>query len=527
MSRKLVKAANERDQKSILKYTEIKENSNITDSEKGDDIVAPTSTERRIELKDATLTPKRKRSQGYSPNSTENNRPTKFINMSKTPDENTTARTLTPPTQDTDPEDDESTLSPELAKLERILSRKQELSLKEIKRDIKLLLETEEIIKKQQDTIDDLKKENHELNVKCNKLEKNQTMLRKRVSDIENELYSSNIILHGISESEYEEGPERYRLVTEVIATTICAGSYEEQIQIARKIPIKKTYRIGRYNTQRGRPIVVNFVYHEDCENLLSNKKYLPRGIFADRQYSQDTENKRRILRPIYKTAINHRLYKGMCKWEGEYIKIQGRRYGINNLHNLPDDLNGFKCTSREDTDTIGFYGELNPMSNFFNCEFTVNKVRFHSSEQMIQFNKAKHFGDHVTMSQILYADTPLECKQLSRDIANYNDDNWRQVAKNMCQEGINEKFKQNPTLGEILLHTGDKKIVECSFDKHWGNGLPLSNKGCLDKKLWVNKGGILGEMLESTRSLLRRASSMNALEPELMDATETTASSH
>ena len=88
--------------------------------------------------------------------------------------------------------------------------------------------------------IDELKKENHELNVKCNKLEKNQTRLRKRVSDIENELYSSNIILHGISESEYEEGPERYRLVTKVIATTICAGSYEEQIQIARKIPIKK-----------------------------------------------------------------------------------------------------------------------------------------------------------------------------------------------------------------------------------------------------------------------------------------------
>ena len=114
--------------------------------------------------------------------------------------------------------------------------------------------------------------------------------------------------------------------------------------------------------------------------------------VFVDRQYSQDTENKRRILRPIYKTAIIHRLYKGMCKWEGEYIKIQGRRYGINNLQNLPDDLNGFKCTSREDTDTIGFYGELNPMSNFFNCEVTVNKVRFHSSEQMIQFNKAKAF---------------------------------------------------------------------------------------------------------------------------------------
>ena len=523
MSRKLIKAANESNQISILKYTEVTENRKIEDSEEGSD----TSTESNTELKDATSTPKRKRSQGYSPDSAEISRPTKCINMSKTPEENKTTKTLTATNQDIDPEEDETTLSPELAKLERILSRKQELNLEGIKKDIKLLLETEEIIKKQQDTIDELKKENYELNVKCNKLEKNQTRLRKRVSDIENELYSPNIILHGISESEYEEGPERYRLVTEVIATTICAGSYEEQIQIARKIPIKKTYRIGRYNIHRGRPIVVNFVYHEDCEYLLSNKKHLPRGVFADRQYSQDTEEKRRILRPIYKTAINHHEYKGRCKMEGEYLKIQGRCYGINNLQDLPDDLNGFKCTSREDTDTIGFYGELNLMSNFYNCDFTVNKVRFHSSEQMIQFNKAKHFGDHLTMSQILYADTPLECKQLARDIANYNEDNWRQVAKNMCQEGINEKFKQNPTLGKILIDTGSKKIVECSFDKHWGNGLPLSNRRCLDKKLWENRGGILGEMLESTRNLLINASTRNVTELELMDATENTASSH
>ena len=84
------------------------------------------------------------------------------------------------------------------------------------------------------------------------------------------------MIIHGISENEDEEGLDRYRLVTEVIAMTIYASSYEEQIQIARKIPIKKTYRLGCYNSQRGKPIVINLVYHEDCENLLSNKKYLP-----------------------------------------------------------------------------------------------------------------------------------------------------------------------------------------------------------------------------------------------------------
>ena len=205
---------------------------------------------------------------------------------------------------------------------------------------------------------------------------------------------------------------------------------------------------------------------------------------------------------------------------EGEYLKVHGIRYSVNNLNTSPEDLNSYKCTTKENSDIIGFYGELNPMSNFYNCEFTINNLKFHSSEQMIQFNKAKHFGDYVTMSQ-MNADTPLECKQLSRDIANYDEDNWRQVAQNMCQEGITEKFKQNPTLSSILVNTGDKKLIECSFDKFWGTGVSLSNRNCLDKWLWVNNGGILGEMLMNKRETLRNTNnSAPTSEQEFMEAT-------
>ena len=50
---------------------------------------------------------------------------------------------------------------------------------------------------------------------------------------------------------------------------------------------------------------------------------------------------------------------------EGEFLKIQGRRYSVNNLRNLPEELSGYKCTSKEDTETIGFFGELNHTSKF------------------------------------------------------------------------------------------------------------------------------------------------------------------
>ena len=68
--------------------------------------------------------------------------------MSKSLEEVQSAHNATPPQLEIEEEDDESTLSPELAKLERILSRKQTASLKGIKNDIKLLLENEKLIKK-------------------------------------------------------------------------------------------------------------------------------------------------------------------------------------------------------------------------------------------------------------------------------------------------------------------------------------------------------------------------------------------
>ena len=546
MSRRLKQAAKEKDQTRINKYVENiakKETLNLAEStdssNSNEDILvtsirtgSPVPDKEQLDTKQSTSTntgnpkpneelvasTKRKRSQEtISPNTDQK----KKINMSASPQEPHQPKTTPQPKEI----DDESTLSPELAKLERILSRKQaenlEIIKNDIKNDIKKLLENEELIKMQQNTITELKKENQELNIRFNRLEQKHHILQKRVVNIENEMYCSNLIFSGIAEGESEEGPERYRLITEAIANTINAQTRDEQLQAARRIPIKKSLRIGKYNSRRGRPIKVQFVYQEDCEYLLANKNYLPKGVFIDRQYSEETENKRRILRPIYKAAKNHSAFKGRCTMEGEYLKIRGIRYSVDDINKLPEELNSFKCTSRETPDVLGFFGELNPLSNFYNCEFHYQNLVFHSSEQLIQYNKAKHFKDNVTMAQILNASTPLECKRLAREIVNYNEDNWRMVAKNMCFEGLKEKFAQNPTLVETLLKTNNKTLVECSFDRIWGNGIPLGDRSCMDRQKWYSVG-ILGEMLMEIRSQLRNQ--MSEMDDALMDATETNA---
>ena len=235
MSRKLKLAAKENDQTKINRYTEntaihllptSKESADGSSANKCT-LVTSISAANSPSSEELVASAKRKRSHESTPPNTDQK---KKINMSSSPQESQHVNN----NSHHDVNEDESTLSSELAKLERILSRKQAASLEGIKNDIKKLLENEEIIKRQQDTITELKRENPELNIKYNRLEQKHHRLQKRVVNIENELFSTNLIFSGIPEGEHEEGPERYRLIVEVIANTINAQTREEQLQAAR-----------------------------------------------------------------------------------------------------------------------------------------------------------------------------------------------------------------------------------------------------------------------------------------------------
>ena len=50
------------------------------------------------------------------------------------------------------------------------------------------------------------------------------------------------------------------------------------------------------------------------------------------------------------------------------------------------------------------------------------------------------------------------------------------------------------------LLNTGNKNLVESSYDELWGTGLPLSDPGALDESRW-KLIGLLGKMLMTVRA--------------------------
>ena len=180
---------------------------------------------------------------------------------------------------------------------------------------------------------------------------------------------------------------------------------------------------------------------------------------------------------------------------------LKGRPYTVTLLNQLPDELNLFKVTSKENPSTIGFFGEINPLSNFYPASFTHDGLQYISSEQFIQARKAQYFGDIDIHSKIMGCSTSLECKAFSKQIRNIDEAKWEEVARDGCYPGIKAKFYQNPDVMDCLMvKTGSKRIVECATDRLWATGVPLNDPTCLDETKWMSPG-ILGQMLESIRT--------------------------
>ena len=110
---------------------------------------------------------------------------------------------------------------------------------------------------------------------------------------------------------------------------------------------------------------------------------------------------------------------------EGPYLKLQGKCYHKLNVHTLSAKLGPAEVTTISNEQSIGFFGELNPFSNFHPCQFSLDEVDYHSTEQYIQMKKAKFFKDDVAKECILHCEDAMDSKDISKDITNFNKREW------------------------------------------------------------------------------------------------------
>ena len=376
--------------------------------------------------------------------------------------------------------------------------------LSPITRDISILINLKETIEQQTTEIQNIKLENNVLKQKCSQMEAEQDQLKLRVSVLENAKLEKNAIFYGLEESQWESDQDLMTTIYNYMAMTVKGDeSTADKLAKVKKFKILEVARLGPKSDHRTRLVRVTYENSNTVNILLANKKGLPTGIFVDREYSAETTKNRRIMRPYYNAARKSTEFQKKCRMEGDALILNGTKYTVKNLHDLPEQLSGFCVGSRSDTETYAYFGDMNPFSNFYPSPFTYNGITYNHSEQFIQSEKAKLFEDETINQQIMMAENGLECKKLSKNIKNYRHEAWKQAAMERCEPGITAKFMQNPKLIRLLQSTEDKLIVEASRDPVWGTGISITDKDVLTREKWSGHG-IMSKILMRLRNKLR-----------------------
>ena len=289
------------------------------------------------------------------------------------------------------------------------------------------LIESNQAFLEQKNTIDVLQTENKILSNRVHRLENEQSKLKSKISQIENKTLECGLIIKGILETIRETEQD----------LIIIGDSESNRYDQAQKMEIRKCKQVGKFNHDRSRHLSVEFLSRQDCTYILTNRSWLREGVYIEQEYSLDTERKRKLLRPIVRASKYITGLKGKVHLKDDTVVVRGKPFTTKTLHKLPEELNVFNITSCTNDTTLGFFGELNPLSNFHLASFIFNDTNYSSSEQLIQHQKALYFGDHQSATRIITSETPADCKSIGSDVENFNKDRWDNVVKEICKSGI------------------------------------------------------------------------------------------
>ena len=143
-------------------------------------------------------------------------------------------------------------------------------------------------------------------------------------------------------------------------------------------------------------------------------------------------------------------------------------------------------------------------LSQWWPSPFNVDGRTFGTAEHWMMWSKAILFGDNEAAELILAAGHPQRAKALGREVRGFDQRTWVAHRFEIVVAGSVEKFSQHKDLGEYLVGTGDRVLVEARpVDRIWGIGLASSDPGATDPTQWRGEN-LLGFALMQARQSIR-----------------------
>ncbi len=147
----------------------------------------------------------------------------------------------------------------------------------------------------------------------------------------------------------------------------------------------------------------------------------------------------------------------------------------------------------------INFYSvsdEFGEFSNFADFPIQLEGKTWPTSEHFFQ---AQKFQDSKHQSEIRKEKSPMQAARMGRDRKRPLRKDWESIKVSVMREAVLAKFTQYKELRDLLISTGNAKIIEhTTNDAYWGDGGDGSGKN------------MLGRILMELRDNLQDASDQN-----------------
>jgi ribA/ribD-fused uncharacterized protein len=148
--------------------------------------------------------------------------------------------------------------------------------------------------------------------------------------------------------------------------------------------------------------------------------------------------------------------------------------------------------------DDIRFYsaaGAWGEFSNFARHPVCLQGKRWPTTEHYFQ---AQKFLDARDREAVRRARTPRLAAEMGRDRRRKLRRDWESVKVGVMTDAVRAKFTQHEQLRELLLSTGDARLVEhTSMDSYWGDGGDGSGRNMLGRVLMRVRDELRGQGTE------------------------------
>lgn len=265
---------------------------------------------------------------------------------------------------------------------------------------------------------------------------------------------------------------------------------------------IDLAYRVGRKGPSP-RPITVKFI-RENTRNEVNRKRFLLKdsdetnSVFLNEDLPAKVNAQRADLRCI----VGHAKAKNIsAKTLGNKISVDNKIYSHRDIDKLPEGLKLSDAKTIETTRGIAFQSHHSFPSNFYSAPLKYNGVNFATAEHAYQYTRSIFLGSNSSAADIQKDKRPQVAKNIGINLPSSPD--WDACKQKIMKEIVFCKFAQNPQLQPKILETGDKPLLEATYDSYWGCGLPLSARK-LKQGDWHGKN-YLGLILVDCRNEIRR----------------------